>query len=99
MRRAFLMLAVALAVTACGSGEKSPAGTAVAPKDAPERVTIPAKCKDALTFDQECVELFDKAFGPGAGNNERARLNTERAYGRDPKKSTAKPAPRIGTQQ
>src|SRR5687768_1307719 len=100
MRSVAMSLAVLLAVTACGRGEQSPpvAGGAVAPKEASNSVAIPAKCKDALTFDQECVDLFDRAYGPGAGSNERARLNTERAYGgRDPyKKSDAKPAPKIG---
>jgi hypothetical protein len=59
---------------------------------------MPGKCKDSLRFDQECSELFDKAFGKGVGSAERVRLINDRAYsgGNAYKPSTAKPAPELG---
>lgn len=98
MRVCILALVLSIAVTACSDGGNPM--TAVPPEaDAPERITMPAKCKEALTFDKECVELFDRAFGNGSGSAERSRLNVERAHsGWGSKKSTAKPAPLLGTQ-
>ena len=102
MRRLILAGVVAIVVAACGRNDVGPdVSSAVAPPDAAERQDMPAKCKDALAFDSECTELFNKAFGPGAGENERARLNTERAYrrGNAHKPSTVEPADTLGIDQ
>jgi hypothetical protein len=91
---------VAVAVTACSDGNDAAKLLAAMPPPAaaPERSAMPGKCKDSLRFDQECSELFDKAFGKGVGSAERVRLINDRAYsgGNAYKPSTAKPAPELG---
>jgi hypothetical protein len=100
MRTFAIACLVAVSVAACSDGnDATKILAAVAPPvTAPERSTMPGKCKDSLTFDQECSELFDKAFGNGVGSAERVRLINDRAYsgGNAYKPSTAKPAPKLG---
>ena len=99
--RAFAVAAlVAAATTACSRGnDTAQVLSAVAPPlTAPERNAMPEKCKVASTFDQACVGLFDQAFGSGVGSAERNRLNIEHDNAWPAQKSTAKPAPRLGSQ-
>ena len=100
MRTFAVACLVAVAVTACSDGnDATKLLTAVPPPaTAAGRSSMPEKCKDALTFDQECGELFDKAFGKGVGSAERVRLINDRAYsgGNAYTPSTAKPAPKLG---
>ena len=100
MRAFVAAVALAAASTACtGGNDAAQALAAVAPPvTAPERSSMPEKCKVASTFDQECVELFDKAFGTGVGFAERGRLVVEHDRNWPVQKSTAKPAPRLGSQ-
>lgn len=65
---------------------------------APERTTMPEKCKVASTFDHQCVELFDETFGKGVGFAERSRLIVEHDRNWPVQRSTAKPAPHLGSQ-
>lgn len=104
MRCVAFVLVSALAVTSgCSRDEQAsqqlPLG--YAPEDAPERANLPAKCKDALAFDDECRQIFDRIWGPGAGANEAAALNVRRAHGSGNayKKSDVPPAPPLGTRQ
>ena len=99
--RAFAIAVLIGAVTsACSRGnDAAQVLTAVAPAlTAPERNAMPEKCKVASTFDQECAGLFDQAFGNGVGFAERGRLNVEHDRSWTVQKSTAKPAPRLGSQ-
>lgn len=100
MRAVIAAVVVAVASTACSGGGDDTARIIAAvapPTSAPERGSMPEKCKVVSTFDQECVDLFDKAFGKGVGRSERMRLQLEFARGGWGKKSsTAKPAPRLG---
>jgi hypothetical protein len=100
MRGLAVVLGLA-AVIASGCSEPSPQSGPIgyAPQDAPERATLPAKCKQALSFDDECRALFDRIWGAGAGANEAAALNLRRAYGSGNayKKSDVPPAPPLGT--
>ena len=89
-----------IALSACSADSDTAKVLAAVPPSltAPERSAMPAKCKVSLTYDQECVELFDMAFGKGVRTAERMRLINERTYsdGNAYKPSTAKPAPRLG---
>ena len=100
MRVIVAAFVLAIATTACtGGNDAARVLAAVAPPaTAPERSSMPEKCRSASTFDQECVELFDKAFGTGVGFAERGRLVVEHDRNWPVQKSTAKPAPRLGSQ-
>ncbi len=91
---------VVVAVTACSDGNDAAELLAAVPPPAaaPERSAMPEKCKETLRFEQECSELFDKAFGKGVGSAERVRMINDRAYsgGNAYKPSAAKPAPKLG---
>jgi len=100
MRAFAIACLVAVAITACSDGNDAAKLLAAVPPPAaaPGRSSMPEKCKDSQTFDQECIELFDKAFGKGVGTAERVRLINDRAYsgGNAYKPSTAAPAPKLG---
>lgn len=98
MRRLAIIAGLALTAAACGRSGGPEITTGLAPDDAPERASLPAKCKQSRTFDDECRALFDKIWGAGAGDNESANLKIKGAYddGNAFKKSTAEPAPELG---
>lgn len=99
MRGIGIALMVLLAGAACSPSNDLPVKTGVAPKDAPERKTLPAKCVEALTFDDECRAAFDRIWGQGAGANEAAALNSRRASsGWGSMRSEATPSTSLGTQ-
>jgi hypothetical protein len=100
MRALAVAVLVAAATTACSKGNDAAQvlATVAPPLTAPERSAMPEKCKVATTFDQGCVGLFDQVFGNGAGFAERGRLNVEHDRSWPAQKSTAKPAPRLGSQ-
>lgn len=99
MRAVIAGALVAALTTACSGGnDAAQVLAAVAPPlTAPERNAMPEKCKVPSTYDQECVGLFDKAFGNGVGFAERGRLVIEHDRSWPAQKSTAKPAPRLGS--
>ena len=99
MRLRWLASFILITAVACSRSDDVAPKTGIAPKDAPERATLPAKCKQALSFDDECRALFDRIWGAGAGANEAAALNLRRAYGSGNayKKSDVPPAPPLGT--
>jgi len=100
MRAVTLAVAVLITAAACSRSDDAPPKTGIAPKDAPERASLPPKCKEALSFDDECRALFDQIWGAGAGANEAAALNAARANsGWNRMRSDAAPAATIGTQQ
>ena len=99
MRAVIASVVIALATTACSRGDDSARTLAAVapPAAAPERSSMPEECKVALTFNQGCVDLFDRAFGTGVGAAERMRLQLAYAHsGWGKKPSTAKPAPALG---
>lgn len=96
MRRVVIIALLSGFVVACGGG-----GTPDAPPKVPANAAanFPEKCSAFPTFDQECIDLYDDAYGDGAGQSEKTRLGVEHSYSGRHKPSTAKPAPRIGEQQ
>lgn len=100
MRALFAACLLVVALSACSAGGDTAKVLAAVPPSltAHERSDMPEKCRVSLTYDQDCVERFDKTFGKGVGTAERMRLINERAYsdGNAYKPSTAKPAPRLG---
>lgn len=101
MRVLGALLLAPLALVACSKENEAAQILAARPPavSAPERASFPAKCRDALQFDDECERLFDKTFGVGTGRAEKSRLNNKRALGSwDSVKSTVRPAASLGTQ-
>lgn len=98
MRALSLTAAILITAAACSRSDEAPQKTGVAPKDAPERASLPPKCKEALSFDDECRALFDRIWGVGAGANEAATLNAARANrGWGQMRSDTKPTGAVGT--
>lgn len=95
MMRSGLIIALMLGLAACGGGD--PGASPAVPANAGSN--FPDKCRAFPTFDQECIDLYDDAYGDGAGQSEKTRLGVEHSYGGRHKPSTAKPAPRIGGEQ
>jgi hypothetical protein len=100
MRLRWLASFILITAVACSRSDDVAPKTGIAPKDAPERATLPAKCKQALSFDDECRALFDRIWGAGAGANEAAALNAARANsGWSRMRSQTEPAATLGNQQ
>ncbi|MEB1944081.1 hypothetical protein [Xanthomonas campestris] len=108
MKKTICFVVLAVVATLAGCGERATSvpdkGSAngTIPGDAVipifEKLGLPDKCKQVVTFDQTCANQIDSAYGSGAGDDARIKLKTCRAYGNcgdkrgSPAKSTVPPA-------
>lgn len=108
--RVLASLVLATAVLAgCGDDRNAQVpgsvfATATIPGDQPipiiEKLGLPDKCRQPDTFDQACADPIDKAYGKGAGDDAKLKLDSCSAYGncvgmpssRAYEKSTVSPA-------